>query len=182
LKKKPKIKKVKKDFYIPDRLLDLKVITKLVQDYREENLDNFGISPKIIVCNGIFDILHVGHIRMLEEAKGYGGKESLLIVALNSDESAKRLKGESRPIIPLLERAELLLATRYVDYVTFYEEDTADNVIKALKPSILVKGRDYKPKDVKERLLVEKYNGRVMCFGDSKSHSTTDIISKIRKV
>ena len=127
---------------------------------------------KIVFTNGCFDILHLGHIKYLEKAKSFG---DVLIVGVNSDASVKRLKGESRPVNPEYDRAYLLSALKSVDFVTIFDEDTPYGLIKAIQPDILVKGGDYKGKEVVGSDIAKEL--RLVDFVDGKS--TTSIIEKI---
>lgn len=133
---------------------------------------------KIVFTNGCFDILHVGHIRYLKQASELG---DLLVVGLNSDESVKRLKGFDRPVNSEKDRAEMLSALGFVDYVVVFEEDTPYNLIKAIQPDVLVKGGDYKPEDVVGRDIVESRGGKVQILPFVEGKSTTSIINKINK-
>jgi len=130
-----------------------------------------------IFTNGCFDLLHVGHIRNLRDAKRLGG---MLTVAINSDESLKKLKKLRTSITSQEERAEILSALSDVDYVVVFDEPTADGVILRLKPDIHAKGTDYTAETVPERESVLSYGGKIVITGDPKSHSTRDIIKKIR--
>jgi len=130
-----------------------------------------------VFTNGCFDLLHVGHIRNLREAKQLGG---ILAVAINSDESLKKLKKLRTSITSQDERAEILSALADVDYVVVFDEPTADGLILRLKPDIHAKGTDYTVETVPERDSVLSYGGRIVITGDPKSHSTRDIIKKIR--
>ncbi len=133
---------------------------------------------KIVFTNGCFDILHAGHLHSLEYAKSLG---DVLIVGLNSDASVKRLKGESRPIICENDRAALLKSLRMVDYVTIFEEDTPLNLIQAIQPDVLVKGEDYKSKEVVGKETVESRGGEVKLVDLKPGLSTSNIIEKILK-
>ena len=128
---------------------------------------------RITLANGCFDLLHVGHIRYLHAAKELGGK---LIVALNSDESVRALKGEGRPIMPEEERAEILAALADVDAVVIFGEKDVRALIRELRPNIQAKGTDYTTESVPERDVVVECGGRVEIVGDPKDHSATDII------
>ncbi len=132
---------------------------------------------KIIFANGCFDILHVGHIRYLKEAKELG---DLLIVAINSDSSAKRLKGDGRPVTPENERAEIVAAIEYVDYVIVFNEPNVSNLLLTLKPDIHAKGTDYTEDSVPEADTVRAYGGRVAITGDKKERSSTGVIERLR--
>jgi D-beta-D-heptose 7-phosphate kinase / D-beta-D-heptose 1-phosphate adenosyltransferase len=139
-----------------------------------KNLKNQG--AKIVFTNGCFDILHLGHVRYLSEAKKLG---DILIIGLNSDDSVRGLKGESRPYISELERAEILASLECVDYVTIFSEPRPDNLIKLIKPNIHVKGGDYKVNQLPERKLVTALKGKVVVIPPIKGRSTTNIVEKI---
>lgn len=128
---------------------------------------------KIILTNGCFDLLHVGHVRYLQAAKKLGGR---LIVAVNSDASTRTLKGEGRPRIPGEERAEILAALGDVDAVTIFDAPDVTEVIRLLRPDIHAKGTDYTEENVPERDVVIACGGRVAIVGDPKDHSTTDLL------
>ena len=130
----------------------------------------------VILANGCFDLFHVGHVRYLREAKELG---DVLVVALNSDSSVRRLKGRGRPILPQGERAEILSSFWFVDYVTIFSETNVEKVLLALKPDYHVKGSDYTVNTVPEREAVKKYGGRVAIVGGPKIKNTSDIIRKI---
>ncbi len=131
---------------------------------------------KVALANGVFDLLHVGHVRYLEAAKQLADR---LVVAVNSDASTRAYKGPGRPVIPEGERAELLRALRCTDLVVIFEELDVRTVIRALKPDVHVKGTDYTPESIPERAEVEAYGGRVAVAGDPKDHSTTALISRL---
>jgi len=128
---------------------------------------------KIILTNGCFDLLHVGHVRYLRAAKELGGR---LIVAVNSDASTRALKGEGRPRVPGEERAELLAALSDVDAVTIFDAPDVTGLIRLLRPDIHAKGTDYTEQNVPERDVVIACGGRVAIVGDPKDHSTTDLL------
>jgi len=130
---------------------------------------------KIVFTNGCFDLLHVGHVRLLEQARALG---DLLVVGLNTDRSVSRLKGPSRPIVPETARAEVLSALRAVDYVTLFDEPTPLELIQLLVPDVLVKGGDYTPDSVVGRAEVEAYGGRVAIIPLVGGFSTTNLIGK----
>jgi rfaE bifunctional protein nucleotidyltransferase chain/domain len=130
---------------------------------------------KIILANGCFDMLHVGHVRYLRAAKELGGR---LIVAVNSDSSARTLKGEGRPRVPENERAEILAALEAVDAVTIFAELDVHNLIRLVRPDIHAKGTDYTEESVPERETVLACGGRVAIVGDPKDHSTTETLRK----
>lgn len=129
-------------------------------------------------ANGIFDLLHVGHVRYLQAA---AREADMLIVGLNSDASTRALKGEGRPVMPAAERAEILAALECVDYVVIFEEPTCDALLALLKPEVHCKGTDYTPATVPEAATVAMYGGRVAIVGDPKDHATRDIIGAIRR-
>ncbi len=128
---------------------------------------------RIILANGNFDLLHVGHIRYLHAAKALGGK---LVVAINSDQSVHALKGEGRPIMPEDERAEIVAALADVDAVVIFPELDVRAIIREIRPDIQAKGTDYTAESVPERDAVAEYGGRVEIVGDPKDHSTSEII------
>jgi len=128
---------------------------------------------RIVLANGNFDLLHVGHVRYLRGAKELGGK---LVVAINSDESVRALKGEGRPIMPEEERAEIVAALADVDAVVIFPELDVRALIRELRPDIQAKGTDYTAESVPERDAVGEYGGRVAIVGDAKDHSTSEII------
>lgn len=130
---------------------------------------------KIILTNGCFDLLHVGHVRYLRAAKELGGK---LVVALNSDSSTRALKGEGRPRVPEAERAEILAALQDVDAVTVFHEADVRHLIRLLRPDIHAKGTDYTTENVPERDVVIACGGRVAIVGDPKDHSTTEMLRR----
>jgi rfaE bifunctional protein nucleotidyltransferase chain/domain len=130
---------------------------------------------KIVLTNGCFDLLHVGHVRYLHAAKELGGR---LIVAVNSDAGTRALKGANRPRVPEGERAELLAALRDVDAVTVFDAPDVKEIIRALRPDIHAKGTDYTADSVPERDVVLACGGRVEIVGDPKDHSTTEQLRK----
>lgn len=131
---------------------------------------------KIVLANGCFDFFHVGHIRYLAGAKSLG---DLLIVAVNSDEQVRKLKGANRPLIPETERAEILSALRFVDYITIFSEPTVEQLLRAVRPDFHAKGTDYTIDSVPERDIVKEYGGQTAIVGDPKDHSSTTYIKKI---
>lgn len=151
---------------------DIKILKKIVEEER-------GKGKKIVFGNGCFDILHVGHIRYLKAAKALG---DILIIAINDDESIKKLGKRKTVITPVHERVEILSAIDCVDYVTTFSEPTVEMLLKELKPDIHAKGTDYTEDTVPEREIVLSYGGRVAIVGDPKNHSTTDIIKAIKSI
>jgi len=134
---------------------------------------------KIVFTNGCFDILHTGHIKLLKKAKGLG---DILIVGINKDSSIKKLKGKGRPIMDEKQRIEIISAIEFVDYVVPFGQTTPENLIRIIKPDIIVKGGDYKKDEVIGKDIVEKYGGKVYIFPLLKNISTTKIINKIKKM
>ncbi len=131
----------------------------------------------IVFTNGCFDIIHPGHIHLLRSARELG---EVLFVGLNDDESVKRLKGKTRPVNPLSARAEVLSAIRYVDYIVPFSEDTPLNLIRAIKPDVLVKGGDWKEGEIVGGDLVKARNGRVVVVPYLRGYSTTELLKKLR--
>ena len=131
---------------------------------------------RIVMANGCFDVLHVGHVRYLKAAKTLG---DLLIVGINSDEQTRRLKGAGRPFLPQEQRAEIISSIEAVDFVTIFEEPTVEQLLLALKPDIHAKGTDYTQDSVPERDVVRSFGGRVAIVGDPKDHSSSQIIEKL---
>jgi len=133
----------------------------------------------VVMANGVFDLLHVGHLRYLEAAKALG---DTLIVAVNNDASTRVYKGPDRPMITEAERAELIAGLQCVDYVVIFSEPNVENLLRALRPNIHAKGTDYSPETIPERAVVEEYGGRVAVCGDPKDHSSTALIEKQKSV
>ena len=131
---------------------------------------------RVVLTNGCFDLIHLGHVRYLQKARSLGDQ---LIVALNDDESVCNLKGKGRPLVPAMERAEVIGALGCVDWVTFFEEDTPATLIKALQPDVLVKGGDWTVNQIVGRNIVEAAGGTVLTIPFEKGYSTTDVIRKI---
>ena len=137
-----------------------------------------GAGRTIAFANGAFDLLHVGHVRYLQAAAAEGDR---LVVAVNDDESVRRLKGAGRPILPAADRAEIVAALDGVDYVVIFSEPTVTPLLLALKPDVHCKGTDYAVDTVPERETVRSYGGRTVIVGDPKDHSTRDLLSRIRR-
>lgn len=137
------------------------------------------VGRKVVFTNGCFDILHVGHVRYLNEARALG---DLLVVGLNSDESVKRLKGDSRPVQPESDRAEILSNLKCVDYVALFAEDTPLELIKAVEPDVLVKGGDWSVEKIVGSKEVLARGGEVRSLKFHKGHSTTGILERIIKL
>jgi rfaE bifunctional protein nucleotidyltransferase chain/domain len=143
---------------------------------RLEELPELLWGKRVVLANGCFDILHVGHLRYLKGARELG---DVLVVALNSDRSVREIKGEGRPIMNEQERAELVSALSCVDYVIVFDEPNVNHVLDVLKPSVHCKGTDYTEETVPERQKVLAYGGTVRITGDAKHHSTKDVIQRI---
>jgi len=154
------------------KILPLNALLKVRQDLRRKGV-------KVVLTNGCFDILHVGHVRLFQEAKKHG---DVLIVALNDDESVRRLKGPSRPVFSLAERWEILEAIEAIDFLTSFSEDTPQKLIATLLPDVLVKGGDWKLEEVIGRKEVESAGGRVVIVPYYKGHSSSSIIRKVNRL
>jgi D-glycero-beta-D-manno-heptose 1-phosphate adenylyltransferase len=132
----------------------------------------------VVLANGCFDLLHVGHIRYLRAAKALGGR---LVVAINSDASARQLKGEGRPLMPEQERAEIMAALEDVDAVVIFSEPDVRALVREVRPDVHAKGTDYTAQNVPERDLVVECGGRVEIVGDPKDHSSSDMLRAMKK-
>lgn len=131
---------------------------------------------RIVLANGCFDVLHVGHIRYLAGASELG---DMLIVGVNSDQQVARLKGWGRPVVSACDRAEIVASLESVSYVTIFDEPTVERLLLSLKPDIHAKGTDYTEETVPERAVVRSYGGRVAIVGDPKDHSTSAILTRL---
>jgi D-glycero-beta-D-manno-heptose 1-phosphate adenylyltransferase len=130
----------------------------------------------ISFANGVFDLLHVGHVRYLE---GAAQEADVLVVAINDDASVRALKGDGRPVLTAEARAELVAALRCVDYVTIFHELNVGPLLEALRPDVHCKGTDYTVESVPERAVVKAYGGRTAIVGDPKNHSTRDLLARV---
>jgi rfaE bifunctional protein nucleotidyltransferase chain/domain len=144
-------------------------VVRRVQAWRAEG-------KRIALANGVFDLLHVGHVRYLEGARALA---DVLVVAVNSDASTRANKGPGRPVIPGTERAELVAALACTDAVLLFDERDVRAILRTLRPDVHVKGTDYTPDTIPERDEVLAYGGRVAVAGDPKDHSTTDLVSRL---
>ena len=138
-----------------------------------------GTGRRIVFTNGVFDILHAGHVRFLETARAFG---DALIVAVNSDASVRRIKGESRPVNPEAERAELLASLEFVDAVVVFDADTPAAIVEAIRPDVLVKGADWAADAIVGRDTVERAGGRVERVKVEEGLSTSGIIDRVRRL
>jgi rfaE bifunctional protein nucleotidyltransferase chain/domain len=133
---------------------------------------------RVVVANGAFDMLHVGHVRYLAAARALG---DVLFVAVNTDLSVRTSKGALRPVVPEGERSELLSHLDCVDWIVMFDEATVADVLRALKPNVHVKGTDYTVATVPEREVVAEWGGETVICGDAKEHATTDLVGEILK-
>jgi len=152
------------------KVIDRKNLKEIIFAEKQQN-------KKIVSTNGCFDILHVGHVRYLQESKKQG---DILVVYLNSDASVKRLKGESRPLNSESDRAEVLAALACVDYVVIFEEDTPCNLIEITKPDVHTKGGDYNPDNLPETQVIRKNGGELVFINFTEGKSTTATIEKMK--
>jgi rfaE bifunctional protein nucleotidyltransferase chain/domain len=150
-------------------VLDRKQLVERVTAAREAG-------ARIVLANGCFDVLHVGHIRYLAGARELG---DVLVVGINSDEQVALQKGSGRPVLPATERAEIVAALEPVTFVTIFSEPTVEELLLALKPDVHAKGTDYTTETVPERDVVRSYGGQVAIVGDPKDHSTSAIIVRL---
>ena len=152
------------------KVIDRKNIKETISAERTQN-------KTIVSTNGCFDILHIGHVRYLQESKKKG---DILVVYLNSDSSVKRLKGDSRPLNSEQDRAEVLAALGCVDYVVIFEEDTPCNLIEIVKPDIHTKGGDYNPETLPETKVIKENGGELVFINFTEGKSTTATIEKMK--
>ena len=131
---------------------------------------------RVVLANGCFDVIHVGHVRYLQGAKELG---EVLIVGINSDKQVALLKGAGRPIMGERERAEIVASIEAVDFVTIFDEPTVENLLLLIKPDVHAKGTDYTEESVPEREVVLSYGGRVAIVGDPKNHSTSQLLGRL---
>jgi len=153
----------------PAKLVPLATARELTAQARAEG-------RTVVVANGAFDLLHVGHVRYLAAARELG---DLLVVAVNSDRSVRAYKGPTRPVIPEDERIEILAHLDCVDWLVTFDEATVAEVLRQLRPDVHAKGTDYTPDTVPERDVVAEWGGRTVVCGDPKDHATTDLIGEI---
>jgi D-glycero-beta-D-manno-heptose 1-phosphate adenylyltransferase len=151
------------------RILNREELIKRVASERESG-------ARIVLANGCFDVLHVGHVRYLAGARRLG---DVLVVGINADEQVALQKGAGRPVLSANERAEIVAALESVTYVTIFDEPTVEQLLLALKPDVHAKGTDYTTDTVPERDVVRSYGGQVAIVGDPKDHSTSEIIARL---
>lgn len=151
------------------QIVQLKELLSILERLKTEK-------KQIVTTNGCFDILHVGHVRYLKQAKELG---DVLIICLNTDKSVKKLKGDSRPVNNELDRAEVLAGLRSVDYVILFDEDTPSELLAQIKPDIHVKGGDYDANTLPEAKIIQQFGGKIMFLPFVAGKSTTGIINKI---
>ena len=149
-----------------------------LDDLRERLAQHRRRGQRVVLANGCFDLLHVGHVRYLEGARREG---DVLVVGVNDDEGVRRLKGPGRPLLEAPDRARLVAALAAVDYVVIFAEPTVTALIGALRPDVHAKGTDYTPETVPEHEAVRAVGGRVAIVGDPKDHSTRDLLAAIRQ-
>jgi rfaE bifunctional protein nucleotidyltransferase chain/domain len=152
----------------------------LLREELARRLDELRPEPVVVLANGLFDLVHVGHRRYLEAARELG---DLLVVAINDDASARRLKGPGRPLLPERERALVVAGFRAVDFVVLFGEDDASLTLRLLRPEVQAKGTDYRPETLPqaEREALAEIGARVAIAGDPKSHATRDLITLVRE-
>ena len=151
------------------KIINIGKLKRTVEDLKKQN-------KKVVTTNGVFDILHIGHIRYLQKAKKLG---DVLIVAINSDESVKKIKDPKRPLNNENDRAEALAALQCVDYVTIFDEQDPVKFLEKIKPDIHVKGGDYNINQIIEKGVVEENNGKIVLIPEIRGYSTTELINKI---
>jgi D-beta-D-heptose 7-phosphate kinase / D-beta-D-heptose 1-phosphate adenosyltransferase len=152
-----------------EKIKDREELRRIIEDLRTKG-------KRVVFTNGCFDILHVGHVRYLEQARRLG---DVLVVGINSDRSVRGLKGPRRPILPVVERAEILCGLACIDYISVFEESTPYELISALRPDVLVKGGDWSKEQVVGRDVVEGAGGEVVTLPFVEGASTTNIIETI---
>jgi len=151
------------------KLHSLEQLATIIEEHKHKG-------EKVVLANGCFDLIHVGHIRYLRESKEKG---NILVVALNSDSSVRKLKGKGRPILQEQERVEIISSFEFVDYVTFFDELNVEKVLLMLKPDTHAKGSDYTKDTVPERETVKEYGGAIAITGGPKVKSTSQLIEEI---
>lgn len=155
----------------PEKIVDRDQLKRRVESWRQRG-------EKVTLANGCFDLVHVGHVRYLHGAKQLGGR---LVVAVNSDESVRQLKGNGRPLMPAEERAEILAALTDVDAVVIFSEPDVRALVREIRPDFHAKGTDYSADSVPERDTVLECGGKVRIVGDPKDHSATEIMERMER-
>ena len=153
-----------------EKIVSRQGLTTILEEHRRA-------SRKIVFANGVFDLLHVGHVRYLEAARAEG---DVLVVGINSDSSTRKLKGAGRPILTERARATLVAALKFVDYVVIFDELDVNSLLKEMQPNVHAKGTDYTADTVPERELAALLGIRVAIVGDPKQHSTRDLLARLR--
>jgi rfaE bifunctional protein nucleotidyltransferase chain/domain len=153
-----------------EKIVSRQGLTAILEEHRRS-------SRKIVFANGVFDLLHVGHVRYLEAARAEG---DVLVVGINSDSSTRKLKGAGRPILTERARATLVAALKFVDYVVIFDELDVNSLLKEMQPNVHAKGTDYTADTVPERELAALLGIRVAIVGDPKQHSTRDLLARLR--
>jgi D-glycero-beta-D-manno-heptose 1-phosphate adenylyltransferase len=154
-----------------NKIVDRQALQRQVAEWRRQG-------QGVVLANGCFDLLHVGHIRYLRAAKALGGR---LVVAINSDAGARQLKGEGRPFMPQQERAEIIAALEDVDAVVVFSEPDVRALVREIQPDVHAKGTDYTAENVPERDVVRECGGRVEIVGDAKDHSSSEMLRAMKK-
>jgi rfaE bifunctional protein nucleotidyltransferase chain/domain len=152
---------------------------RVVPDYHElaTLLSGELVGRRLALANGCFDVLHVGHVRLLRDAVRHA---DLLVVALNDDASVRAAKGPGRPLMPLPERMEIVAALAGVDFVTSFAEPTAGPLVEVLRPDVQIKGTDRTPESVPEREILERYGGHIVICGDEKTHASSELAEQLK--
>jgi rfaE bifunctional protein nucleotidyltransferase chain/domain len=154
-----------------EKILSRQGLHQVVEEHRRAG-------RKIVLANGIFDLLHVGHVRYLQDARAQG---DVLVVGLNSDSSAKKLKGEGRPILTERARAALVAGLQAVNYVLIFDEPDVNALLREIRPDVHTKGTDYTPETIPERETAAALGIRVAIVGDAKQHSTRDLLARLQE-
>jgi D-beta-D-heptose 7-phosphate kinase / D-beta-D-heptose 1-phosphate adenosyltransferase len=154
---------------LEEKIKNLRQLQKIIRSLKSQR-------KKVVFTNGCFDLLHYGHVKYLQDARNKG---DILVVAVNSDASVKKLKGKNRPIVPVKDRVRVIAGLASVDFAVIFDQDTPLTVIQALKPDILVKGADWNPDAIVGKEFVESYAGKVTTIQFVKGLSTTNLIKKI---
>ncbi len=154
---------------LEEKIKDLRQLQRIIRSLKSQG-------KQVVFTNGCFDLLHYGHVKYLQDARNKG---DVLVVAVNSDASVRKLKGKSRPIVPVKDRVRVIAGLASVDFAVIFNQDTPLTVIQALKPDILVKGADWNPDAIVGKDFVESYAGKVTTIQFVKGLSTTNLIKKI---